>query len=180
VAYVAPPDDLRAAWAAAPVILSVGGDTEAWGIPPVAGTGLKFGCGLARYDAAPDRPRPATPAVADLLLRSMAPPVARIDEYRVTEPRGCVYTFTPDACFFGSILGRAVVVSACSGHGYKFGAAVGRRVADAVETGDAATLRAWLRAEAPPEPVGGGSARRPGEPSDDVPDDAGRDERARA
>jgi sarcosine oxidase len=38
-------------------------------------------------------------------------------------------------------------VSACSGHGYKFGAAVGRRVADAVETGDVNTLAKWLRAE---------------------------------
>jgi sarcosine oxidase len=29
-----------------------------------------------------------------------------------------------------------LVVSACSGLGYKFGAAVGRRVADAIESGD--------------------------------------------
>jgi sarcosine oxidase len=39
-------------------------------------------------------------------------------------------------------------VSACSGHGYKFGAAVGRRVADAVETGDGRGLLAWLEARA--------------------------------
>ncbi|RUU52983.1 sarcosine oxidase, partial [Mesorhizobium sp. M7A.T.Ca.TU.009.01.1.1] len=38
-------------------------------------------------------------------------------------------------------------VSACSGHGYKFGAAVGRRVAAAVGDGDIAGLKAWLRAE---------------------------------
>jgi sarcosine oxidase len=43
--------------------------------------------------------------------------------------------------------GKCLIVSACSGHGYKFGAAVGRRVADAVETGDLATLGSWLRAE---------------------------------
>lgn len=40
-----------------------------------------------------------------------------------------------------------IIVAACSGHGYKFGAAVGRRVATAVETGDDAALLAWLRAE---------------------------------
>jgi sarcosine oxidase len=39
-------------------------------------------------------------------------------------------------------------VSACSGHGYKFGAAVGRRVAAAVGNGDIPGLERWLRAEA--------------------------------
>jgi sarcosine oxidase len=38
-------------------------------------------------------------------------------------------------------------VSACSGHGYQFGAAVGLRVAHAVQTDDDATLEQWLRAE---------------------------------
>ena len=42
---------------------------------------------------------------------------------------------------------RCLVVSACSGHGYKFGAAVGRRVAAAVGDGDIAGLKRWLRAE---------------------------------
>lgn len=147
VAYVRPPDDLRDAWAAAPVILSVGGDTEAWSIPPVAGTGLKFGSGIMRYDADPDRPKEITPDIGTALIGAMAPPLARTAAYGVTEIRGCVYTFTADERFFGARVGRAIVVSACSGHGYKFGAAVGRRVADAVETGDDATLSAWLRAQ---------------------------------
>ena len=43
--------------------------------------------------------------------------------------------------------GRCLIVSACSGHGYKFGAAVGRRVAGAVEDGDTDALKRWLRAE---------------------------------
>ncbi len=151
VGYAEPPEDLRAAWATGPVILSVGGDTEAWGIPPVAGTGLKFGSGLMRYDADPDRPRPVTEATGRALLQVMAPPLARMNEYRITEVRGCVYTFTPDKCFFGARFGRAIAVSACSGHGYKFAAAVGRRVADAVESGDGSALSAWLRAERLPQ-----------------------------
>jgi sarcosine oxidase len=60
----------------------------------------------------------------------------------------CAYTFTADERFFGMGKRKAIVVSACSGHGYKFGAAVGRRVADAVEDGDIARLHRWLRAEA--------------------------------
>ena len=46
----------------------------------------------------------------------------------------CAYTFTPTSASAAWERGRCLIVSACSGHGYKFGAAVGRRVADAVET----------------------------------------------
>jgi hypothetical protein len=37
-------------------------------------------------------------------------------------------------------------MSARSGHGDNVGAAIGRRVADAVERGDEAALRTWLEA----------------------------------
>lgn len=57
------------------------------------------------------------------------------------------HTFTADKKFLSRQIGRVTVVSACSGHGYKFGAAVGRRVAAAVESGDQAGLLRWLRAE---------------------------------
>ena len=43
--------------------------------------------------------------------------------------------------------GKCLIVSACSGHGYKFGAAVGRRVAAAIGDGDIGALKTWLRAE---------------------------------
>lgn len=55
--------------------------------------------------------------------------------------------YTADNRFLSRQIGRATVVSACSGHGYKFGAAVGRRVAAAVESDDQAGLLRWLRAE---------------------------------
>ena len=41
----------------------------------------------------------------------------------------CVYTTTPDHTFVLDRRGRAVVGSACSGHGFKFAPAVGRRLA---------------------------------------------------
>lgn len=59
----------------------------------------------------------------------------------------CAYTFTADEKFLSFRKDRALVVSACSGLGYKFGAAVGRRIAQALETGDDAGLLAWLRAK---------------------------------
>jgi sarcosine oxidase len=149
VVYLEPPADLSNAWAAAPVILDVGGRTDGYIIPPSGEGGLKFGSGLHKY-ASPDAdayriPEPGEGAtVRDLF----APPLARIGEYRVKDVRTCAYTFTADERFLGAEIGRAVIVSACSGHGYKFGAAVGRRVADAIESGDTGKLAKWLRAEA--------------------------------
>ncbi|TGP58630.1 sarcosine oxidase, partial [Mesorhizobium sp. M2D.F.Ca.ET.225.01.1.1] len=76
-----------------------------------------------------------------------SPPIARIEEYKVTEVVTCAYTFTDDEKFLAHEAGKCLVVSACSGHGYKFGAAVGRRVAKAVGDHDIAGLKRWLRAE---------------------------------
>lgn len=149
VVYLDPPADLKAAWERAPVILDVGGKVDGYIIPPSGGGGLKFGTGLHKKvnpDADSDRvPRPQEGAE---ILSHFSPPMARLSEYKVQEVVTCAYTFTADERFFGMGKGKAIVVSACSGHGYKFGAAVGRRVADAVEDGDIPRLHRWLRAEA--------------------------------
>ena len=42
----------------------------------------------------------------------------------------CIYTNTADSGFVLERHGRIVVASACSGHGFKFAPAVGRRVAE--------------------------------------------------
>ena len=148
VVYLDPPADLKAAWERAPVILDVGGTVDGYIIPPSGGGGLKFGTGLHKKvnpDADADRaPRPEEGAQ---ILSHFSPPMARLSEYTVLEVVTCAYTFTADERFFGMGKGKAIVVSACSGHGYKFGAAVGRRVADAVDDGDIARLHRWLRAE---------------------------------
>jgi sarcosine oxidase len=148
VVYLEPPADLKAAWDQAPIILDVGGDTNGYIIPPSGGAGLKFGSGLHKRptaDANADRTPEAGEgeAIRDLF----DPPIARVGDYAVREVVTCAYTFTADETFHCEEFGVCLIVSACSGHGYKFGAAVGRRVADAVETGDLATLGRWLRAE---------------------------------
>jgi sarcosine oxidase len=149
VVYLEPPADFAPAWEASPVILDVGGRTDGYIIPASGGGGLKFGSGLHKErlsDANAGRvPRQGEgEAVRDLFT----PPFVRLGQYKVIDTVTCAYTFTADERFFGAEIGRTLVVSACSGHGYKFGAAVGRRVADAVETGDAGMLKRWLRAEA--------------------------------
>jgi sarcosine oxidase len=83
-------------------------------------------------------------AIRDLF----APPMKRLNEYKVTEVVTCVYTFTSDERFFATETDKCLVVSACSGHGYKFGAAVGCRVARSIDDGDVPLLQRWLRAGA--------------------------------
>ncbi|ANB77287.1 sarcosine oxidase [Paraburkholderia phytofirmans OLGA172] len=149
VAYMEPPADLEDAWSNAPAIGDIGGDNGGYVLPPIDGVGLKFGAGMHKSRAPdPDANRIAAPGEGNRLRRLFSPPFKRIGEYTVTEVKTCAYTFTADNRFFSKRIGNTLVVSACSGHGYKFGAAVGRRVAQALDTDDDAGLARWLRAEA--------------------------------
>lgn len=149
VAYLDPPDDLAATWNAAPVVLDVGGSIDGYIIPPTGGAGLKFGTGRhKRPTGDADADRQPVEGEGAAILSHFRPAIARIDQYRVKEVVSCAYTFTADERFHAEARGRALIVSACSGHGYKFGAAVGRRVAAWCEQRDDAGLKAWLRAEA--------------------------------
>lgn len=147
VAYLDPPDDLKAAWAAAPCIVDVGGSVDGYVLPAVDGTDLKVGAGVHKVPMEPDLDREPRPGEGEIIRDYFAPPFARIGEYGVKRVASCAYTFTADHKFLSRRIGKVWAVSACSGHGYKFGAAVGRRVAAAVESGDDAGLLGWLRAE---------------------------------
>lgn len=149
VVYLDPPADLKAAWDAAPVFLDVGGKTDGYIIPPSGGGGLKFGSGLHKVRTSDaDWNREPVEGEGEAIRNLFSPPMARIEEYRVESVVTCAYTFTEDERFTAAEFGKCLVVSACSGHGYKFGAAVGRRAAAAVEGGSLDEFKRWLRAEA--------------------------------
>jgi sarcosine oxidase len=148
LAYVEPPADLKVAWEEAPIILDVGGKTDGYMIPLTRGAGMKFGSGLHKVPTSDaDWNRQPVEGEGEAIRNLFQPPIARIEEYKVTEVVTCVYTFTDDEKFLACEKGKCLVVSACSGHGYKFGAAVGRRVASALDSGDVDGLKRWLRAE---------------------------------
>ncbi|HET7413905.1 MAG TPA: FAD-dependent oxidoreductase [Pararhizobium sp.] len=146
VAYLAPPSNLKEAWENAPVILDVGGTVDGYIIPPVAGTGLKFGAGTHKRKGDPDQDRVPEANEGTAIRDLFAPPVARIAEYEVTEVATCAYTFTSDEHFMLVGEDRLTIVSACSGHGYKFGAAVGQRIAKGIVCNEMDQARAWLEA----------------------------------
>ncbi|MER9231866.1 FAD-dependent oxidoreductase [Mesorhizobium sp. M0622] len=148
LAYVEPPADLKEAWRAAPVVLDIGGSVDGYVIPPSGGAGMKFGSGLHRVPTSDaDWNRQPVPGEGEAIRNLFSPPIAHIEEYRVTEVVTCAYTFTADEKFLAHQKDKCLIVSACSGHGYKFGAAVGRRVAACVGNGDVAGQKKWLRAE---------------------------------
>ncbi|HWK64892.1 MAG TPA: FAD-dependent oxidoreductase [Rhizobiaceae bacterium] len=148
LAYAEPPADLRDAWERAPVILDVGGRVDGYMIPPSGGAGMKFGSGLHKVPTSDaDWNRLPVEGEGEAIRNLFQPPIARIAEYRVTDVVTCVYTFTDDERFLAVEKGKCLIVSACSGHGYKFGAAVGLRVAEAIDDADMAGLMGWLRAE---------------------------------
>src|SRR4029450_2297362 len=101
---------------------------------PDFGDGLKAAVHYEGQPVDPDRvDRKTSPdedaQVAELLLRFM--PHA---EGRPRESQVCLYTNTPDLHFVIDVHPahpeRVVVVSACSGHGFKFAPAIGEIVAD--------------------------------------------------
>ena len=150
VVYVEPPSHLRDAWLAAPAIQNTGGIIAGYVLPPADGTGLKFAAGVnKRLAFDPDANRDPAPGEGERLRDLFSAPFGNVQDYAVQKVVTCAYAFTEDHRFFCAPMGRTVVVSACSGHGYKFGAAVGRRIADGVVSGDVALLTRWLRAEEP-------------------------------
>lgn len=145
--YLAPPPEFESAWAEAPGFISVGGTrVDGYILPPVGGTGLKFGAGIHKIKAQADAFSAVIPGEGEAIRDHFSPPFHDMGRYQVTEVRPCVYTFTRDQHFFGVERDKAWIVSACSGHGYKFGAAVGKRLATAIDTGDGAGFIRWLEA----------------------------------
>jgi sarcosine oxidase len=91
--------------------------------------GLKAGVHHAGQEIDPDEPGEPDPE----LLERIAEWVARTHPDADPEPvdaETCLYTNTDDERFILERRGRVVIGSACSGHGFKFAPAIGRRLAD--------------------------------------------------
>jgi sarcosine oxidase len=147
VVYLEPPSDVTAAWGSAPVFVDVGGDVDGYVLAPVNGTGLKFGAGVHKVvEPDADANRGIIAGEGERLRANFAKPFRAIETYKILQVRTCAYAFTPDHTFYGEVRGKIAIVSACSGHGYKFGSAVGVKTADWVEIGDTAALVDWLKA----------------------------------
>lgn len=91
--------------------------------------GLKAGAHHAGAEADPDTDAPPDPAIVERVASWVRERFPDVDP----DPVGaqtCLYTTTADQHFVLERSGRVVVGSACSGHGFKFAPAVGRRLAE--------------------------------------------------
>jgi glycine/D-amino acid oxidase-like deaminating enzyme len=91
--------------------------------------GLKAGAHHAGAAADPDTEAPPDPQIVDRIAGWVRERFPGVDPSPV-ETQTCLYTTTADQEFILERRGRVVVGSACSGHGFKFAPAVGRRLAD--------------------------------------------------
>lgn len=106
-----------------------------FGLPEAAGSGAKIGIDAGPVwdpDVPVAPPTDAETAHLAELLEGFVPGVRT--EGGVTT--ACLYTMTPDKRFvLGPLPGRpeVLVAAACSGHGFKFGPAIGEAIADLVD-----------------------------------------------
>jgi len=133
VVYLQPPGAWARAWAIAPTVLDIGADAGFYAVPPRGGLGLKVGDHRFSLRGDPDRDRAATEQEAEAIARACAHRFRDFPRYRKLEAKTCFYDVSEGERFLVEPLGeRAWVLSGFSGHGFKFGALIGERVADAI------------------------------------------------
>jgi sarcosine oxidase len=91
--------------------------------------GLKVGAHHAGTEADPDTEGAPDPALVERISSWVAARFPDVDPDPVAA-QTCLYTTTADEGFILERRGRVVIGSACSGHGFKFAPAVGRRLAE--------------------------------------------------
>jgi sarcosine oxidase len=91
--------------------------------------GLKAGAHHVGSLADPDEKAPPDPEIVERISTWVRDRFPDVDPEPV-EAQTCLYTTTADERFVLERRGRVVVGSACSGHGFKFAPAVGRRLAE--------------------------------------------------
>jgi glycine/D-amino acid oxidase-like deaminating enzyme len=137
VVYLAPPAAHAAAWADAPMLLDIGRDAGLYAVPPRIwhgqSLGLKVGDHNFAVGADPDAPRVATPAEIERVTGLAGRRFRDLADYAVVQAKVCFYDMAAAERFIVEPLGpRAWVMTGFSGHGFKFGAVLGQRVAAAL------------------------------------------------
>jgi sarcosine oxidase len=91
--------------------------------------GLKAGAHHAGVEADPDEAGEPDPAIVERISNWVRGRFPDIDPEPL-DAQACMYTTTANEQFVLERRGRIVIGSACSGHGFKFAPAVGRRLAE--------------------------------------------------
>lgn len=132
IVYAAPPAELAQAWANAPCWTDLGGDDDLWGMPPIDGIPAKLGCGRLRRIDAEDTDRTMQAEEVAAMLAAYRARFRGIERFTVRFHQANYWVGAPESRFVLERDDRLWAVSACSGHGFKFGALSGQDIAAAV------------------------------------------------
>ena len=130
--YADPPEDMAELYADIPCWNALGGDTDLYGMPAMDGLPMKLGNGAMGFQDADAQNRQMSAAELDRMLQDYALRFRGAERFRIRWHHANYWTQAPGSEFMLREEGRALIVSACSGHGFKFGALSGRDVAEAV------------------------------------------------
>lgn len=123
------PDHFRADWATGPGFLV----PPAYGIPPRQELPLKVGDHQFSRVGHPDDDRTPRAEEVEAVFEVAARALTHLNAYDLLDARVCYYTVRDDERFVVEPRGeRAALLCGFSGHGFKMGPAVGRRVAGAL------------------------------------------------
>jgi sarcosine oxidase len=117
---------------------------------PDLGDGVKAGVHHEGETTDPDRVRRTTTSQEDAAIRALLRRLMPEAAGQLREARVCLYTNTPDRHFLVDAHPaheRVLLVSPCSGHGFKFASAIGEVVADIVAHGESTFDLAPFRLE---------------------------------
>ncbi|MEM7508006.1 MAG: FAD-dependent oxidoreductase [Pseudomonadota bacterium] len=129
ILYAEPPGHLAEAWASAPCWSDLGGEMELWGIAPVHGLPPKLGAGAFGRADETDDDRQITGEEITRILAAYRGRFRDIDEFSIRFGQANYWTWAPEERFQIERQDRMIAASACSGHGFKFGALSGLDIA---------------------------------------------------
>jgi len=129
--YLEPPPEYADHWRRGPMLLDLDG-AGFYLVPPVGGTDMKVGDHRFSLSGQPDVDRDANEAEARLAFEQARRALRDFERYRIKAIKTCFYTVEPSERFLVERLGRSWLVSACSGHAFKFGPLTGLAVADGI------------------------------------------------
>ncbi len=156
VGYVMPPDQLAAAWAGSPALFLATKGAHLYCLPPVCGTELKFGGAPNLRPGDPDVPQGITSTDLSEIGQAFAPHLKDPKRHQIVRGAAGYYADPADKRFIVEACGKVIVVTGCGGRMFKFGALIGRRIAQYLHEGlNIDQLTEWAR---------GGTARESGLP----------------
>ena len=146
IVYATPPDDLAELYENAPCWNALGGDVDLWGMPSIDGLPMKLGNGAMGRREPTGQHRMMSEAELQRMLSDYALRFRGAERFTIRWHQANYWTWAPEAKFVLEPMGRVLAVSACSGHGFKFGALSGRDVAEAVsKPGEIDRVRARMQ-----------------------------------